>query len=66
MGINVYANDGPTSDTAKILLDGLAKFAIPYQSRVPPGEAIPDSETVELFIGSKPQQPAPGPVGTAR
>jgi hypothetical protein len=35
-------------------LDGLAKFNIPYQSRVTPSGAIPDTETVELFIG--PQQ----------
>jgi hypothetical protein len=54
MGINVYDNGGPGSHTAKILLDGLAKFGIPYQSRVPPAEALPETETVELFIGSKP------------
>ena len=64
MGINVYDNDGRTADTAKILLDALTKFAIPYQSRVPSSEAMADSEAVELFIGSKPQQPALGP-GTA-
>jgi transposase InsO family protein len=64
MGINVYDNDGRTADTAKILLDALTKFAIPYQSRVPSSEAMADSEAVELFIGSKPQQPALRP-GTA-
>ncbi|HUC73046.1 MAG TPA: hypothetical protein VMS01_17795 [Stellaceae bacterium] len=64
MGINVYDNDGRTADTAKILLDALTKFAIPYQSRVPSSEAMADSEAVELFIGSKPQQSALRP-GTA-
>lgn len=57
MGINVYDSGGPASDTAKILLDGMTKFGIPYQSRVPPGEALPASDTVELFIGEKPGQP---------
>jgi hypothetical protein len=36
-----------------MLLDGFAKFNIPYQSRVKPSGAIPDSETVELFIGTQ-------------
>jgi hypothetical protein len=58
MGINVYDSGGHGLDTAKILLDGLAKFAIPYQSRVPPSEALPESDTVELFISAKPAQPA--------
>jgi len=57
MGINVY-NGGHGSDTTRILLDGLAKFAIPYQSRVPPSEALADGHTVELFIGAKPAPPA--------
>ena len=53
-GINLYVNGDNSSDTVKILLDGFAKFNIPYQSRVTPSGAIPDIETVELFIG--PQQ----------
>jgi hypothetical protein len=53
-GINLYVNGDNSSDTVKILLDGFAKFNIPYQSRVTPSGAIPDTETVELFIG--PQQ----------
>jgi hypothetical protein len=52
-GINVYVNPDDHSDTAKILLDGFAKFNIPYRPRVTPSHAIPDSETVELFIGTK-------------
>ena len=53
-GINLYVNGDNSSDTVKMLLDGFAKFNIPYQSRVTPSGAIPDTETVELFIG--PQQ----------
>jgi cell division protein FtsB len=67
MGINVYDNGGHDPDTTKILLDGLAKFAIPYQSRVPPSEALLDSETVELFIGTRPTDPPkPEAARTAR
>ena len=55
-GINVYVNGEDHSDTVKILLDGFAKFNIPYQSRVTPSQAIPDTETVELFIGTKQSQ----------
>ena len=50
--INFYVNAENHSDTATILLDGFAKFNIPCQSRVTPSQAIPDTETVELFIGS--------------
>jgi hypothetical protein len=52
-GINVYVNGEDRSDAVKILLDGFAKFNIPYQSRVTPSQAIPDAETVELFIGTR-------------
>jgi hypothetical protein len=52
-GINVYVNAGDNSDTAKLLLDGFAKFNIPYQSRVTPSGAIADPDTVELFVGAK-------------
>ncbi len=58
MGINVYDGGAGHSDTTKILLTGLSKFGIPYQSRVPPSEALPDNQTVELFIGTKPEPPA--------
>lgn len=57
-GVNLYVNGDDHSDTAKILLDGFAKFNIPYQSRVTPSGAIPDPETVELFIGTKDSQRA--------
>jgi hypothetical protein len=60
-GINIYVNPDDHSDTVKILLDGFAKFNIPYQSRVTPSQAIPDTETVELFIGA--QQTGPVTAG---
>jgi hypothetical protein len=50
--INFYVSGDDRSDTGKILLDGFAKFNVPYRSMVTPNEAIPDAETVELFIGS--------------
>jgi len=53
-GINFYVSGDGRSDTVKILLDGFATFNIPYRSMVTPNEAIPDAETVELFIGSLP------------
>jgi hypothetical protein len=55
-GINVYVNGEDHSDTVKILLDGFVKFNIPYQSRVTPSQAIPDADTVELFIGTRQSQ----------
>lgn len=55
-GVNLYMNGDNASDTVKILLDGFAKFNIPYQSRVTPSGAIPDTETVELFIGTRQSQ----------
>ena len=50
--INFYVNAEDHSDTAKILVGAFDRFNIPYQSRVTPSQAIPDAETVELFIGS--------------
>jgi hypothetical protein len=49
--INIFVNSADRSDTAKVLLEAFAKFNIPYQSRVTPSQAIPDAETIELFIG---------------
>lgn len=64
MGINVYDDGNRGADATKILLDGFAKFGIPYQSRVPPREALPENETVELFIGTKPSAPADAVAGS--
>jgi hypothetical protein len=54
MSVNVYVRGGKPTDAARILLDAFAKFNIPYQSRVEPSRAIPDSQTVELFVATKP------------
>jgi len=58
MGINVYGGGANHSETINILLDGFAKFNIAYHIRVAPSGSVPDSETVELFIGAKPSQSA--------
>jgi hypothetical protein len=52
-GINMYVAGDGGSSTLKILMDGFTKFNIPYQNRVPPRQAVPDSELVELFIGTQ-------------
>jgi hypothetical protein len=57
-GLNVYVNGDNSSDTVKVLLAGFAKFNIPYQPRITPTVAIPDTETVELFIGTNQSQRA--------
>jgi hypothetical protein len=51
-------NGDNSSDTVKVLLAGFAKFNIPYQPRITPTGAIPDTETVELFIGTNQSQRA--------
>jgi hypothetical protein len=66
MAINVYDDGSRGGDTVKILLDGFVKFGIPYQSRVPPSEALPENQTVELFIGTKPSMPAGAAARPAR
>jgi hypothetical protein len=58
VGVNLYVNGDSAADTARVLLEGFAKFNIPYRSRVMSTQAIPDTETVELFVASLPSQPA--------
>src|ERR1051326_3887726 len=54
MGITFYVHDGAAPpEAAKLLLDAFTRFNIPYQSGVAPSDAIPDAETVELFVGRK-------------
>jgi hypothetical protein len=53
IGVNVYDDAAPGGDTAKILLDGLARFNIPFQIRVASPEAADDA-AVELFVGAQP------------
>jgi hypothetical protein len=50
--INFYVNGEDRSDTAKLLSEAFTKFAIPYQTRVPPSQTIPGTDAVELFIGT--------------
>jgi hypothetical protein len=54
IGISLYARGGEPSDTARVLTGAFTKFSIPYQSRIAASDAIPDSDTVELFVGKKP------------
>jgi len=54
IGISLYVRGGEPPDTARALIDAFTKFNIPYQSRIAASDAIPDTETVELFIGKKP------------
>jgi cell division protein FtsB len=60
VGINLYANNANASDTPKILVAAFEKFGIAYQGRISPSDAIPDHETVELYIGPQPQQATSG------
>lgn len=53
LGISLYVRGGEPPDTAKVLTDAFTKFNIPYKGQVTPSDAIPDTETVELFIGKK-------------
>jgi hypothetical protein len=62
MGVNVF-DGSPGSDTAKTLVDAFVKLGIPYQTRVPPSEAAKSGD-VELFIGSKPDNPAMAKIDT--
>ena len=39
MGVNIFDEGAPGSDTVKMLVAAFAKFAIPYQIRVPPSAA---------------------------
>jgi hypothetical protein len=55
MGVTLYVRDGATPpEAATLLLDAFTRFNIPYQSGIAPSDAIPDPETVELFVGRKP------------
>ncbi|MGC2415040.1 MAG: hypothetical protein WA459_20365 [Stellaceae bacterium] len=55
MGITLYVRDGAAApDAARLLLDAFTRFNLPYQSGIAPSDAIPDPETVELFVGRKP------------
>jgi hypothetical protein len=55
MGVALYVRNGTAPpEAATLLVDGFTRFNIPYHSGVMPSEAIPDTATVELFVGHKP------------
>jgi hypothetical protein len=53
-GVSLYVRGGEPTDTATVLTATFTKFNIPYQAKIAPSDAIPDTETVELFVGKKP------------
>jgi hypothetical protein len=54
MGVTVVVRDQHAPEAAKILLDALTRFNVPYQSGIAESEAILDTATVELFVAKKP------------
>jgi hypothetical protein len=54
MGVTVVVRDQHAPEAAKILLDALTRFNVPYQSGIAERAAIPDTATVELFVAKKP------------
>jgi len=54
MGISLYARAGQSPEAALVLIEAFTRFNIPYQSRIAANDAIPDNQTVELFVGKKP------------
>jgi hypothetical protein len=55
MGVTLYVRGGGAPpEAAKLVLAAFARFNIPYRSGITPSPAIPDPETVELFVGRKP------------
>jgi hypothetical protein len=56
MRVSLFVRGGGTSpEAAAMLLDAFGRFNIPYQSKLAASEAIPDPQTVELFVASKPK-----------
>jgi len=53
IGVNLYVHGAHSSDTARVLIAAFARFNIPYQNQVALNAAIPDPDTVELFIGAR-------------
>jgi len=55
MGVTLYVRGGAAApEAARLLIDAFGRFNIPYQSGVAASDAIPDPETVELFVARKP------------
>jgi hypothetical protein len=58
MSVGIYVPEEAAAGTAKILMDAFTKFAIPFETRVPPSGALPGGSPVELFVSRKPQSTA--------
>jgi hypothetical protein len=54
LAVSLYAHEGEPPDAAHVLIDAFTRFNIPYQSGIAASDAIPDNETVELFVARKP------------
>lgn len=54
LGASLYVRGGEPPDSAKVLTDAFTKFNIPYKGQITPSDAIPDTETIELFVSKKP------------
>ncbi len=52
--ISLYVRGGEPPEAAHVLIEAFTRFNIPYQGRVAASDAIPDNETVELFVAKKP------------
>lgn len=55
MAVGIYVSDDAAAGSAKILMDAFTKFAIPFETRVPPSGALPGGSPVELFVSRKPR-----------
>ena len=53
MGARLYARTGEPPETTKVLLDAFTRFNIPVVAGITPSDAIPDPDTVELFVSHK-------------
>lgn len=54
MAVKLFVRDGAAPPQAvTLLIDAFSRFNIPFQSGIAPTEAIPDAETVELFVSRK-------------
>jgi hypothetical protein len=55
LGIGLYVqNGGAPPEAAKILLDALVRFNVPYENGITSSEAVPDPTVTELFVSRKP------------
>jgi hypothetical protein len=54
MAVGFYIGGAGVPEAANVLNDAFAKFDIPHHSKIAPSEAIPDPDTVELFVPPKP------------